>query len=154
VDQQPPADSTAPHRVSTSRRVSTPGSITIGRAPDNDVVVADVLASWHHAMLVQTNGGTEIRDAGTLNGTFVNGVRVEAAPLRERDVVTIGNIDLVFSGGTLAGRKQIDPATRTGGLQIQGATLTIAQGRTLLDNITFSARPGTLTAIIGPSGAG
>ena len=98
--------------------------------------------------------GLEIRDAGTINGTFVNGVRTEAAPLREGDVVTIGNLDLVFSGGTLVGRSETAAVARTGGLQVRGASLTIEQGRTLLDNIAFSARPGTLTAVIGPSGAG
>jgi ABC-type multidrug transport system ATPase subunit len=32
--------------------------------------------------------------------------------------------------------------------------LTIDGGQTLLDGVSFSARPGTLTAVIGPSGAG
>ena len=141
-------------KAQSRRRASVPGAITVGRTPDNDVVIADVLASRHHAMLVPTGGGMEIQDAGTLNGTFVNGVRIDAAPLHEGDVVTIGNVDVVFSAGTLVPRCQIDTASPTGGLQVQGATLTIEQGRTLLDNIAFSARPGTLTAVIGPSGAG
>jgi ABC transport system ATP-binding/permease protein len=128
--------------------------VTVGRAADNDVVVADVLASRHHAIVVPTSGGVEIQDAGTINGTFVDGVRVDAAPLHEGDVVTIGNLDLVYSGGTLVGRQQTGAAATTGGLQVRGATLTIEQNRTLLDNIAFSARPGTLTAVIGPSGAG
>ena len=149
-----PANPVTPQQAEPPRRGSAPGTITIGRTPDNDVMVADVLVSRHHAMLVPTDTGMEIRDAGTLNGTFVNSVRTEAAPLREGDVVTIGNVDLLFSGGTLVGRSQTDPAARTGGLQVQGATLTIEHDRTLLDNISFSARPGTLTAIIGPSGAG
>ena len=73
--------------------------MSVGRAADNDIVVADVLASRHHATIVPTDGVMEIRDAGTINGTFVNGVRIEAAPLHEGDVVTIGNLDLVFTGG-------------------------------------------------------
>ncbi len=144
----------APKSTPPRRQPTISGAMTVGRTPDNDIVVADVLASRHHAMLVPTDGTMEIRDAGTLNGTFVNGVRIEAAPLREGDVVTIGNLDLVFSAGTLVGRSKTETAPQTGGLQVQGATLTIEQGRTLLDNITFSARPGTLTAVIGPSGAG
>src|SRR4029077_673130 len=71
-----------------------PGSIKVGRAPDNDIVVPDVLASRHHATLVPVAGGTEIRDARSSNGTFVNGARVEAAVLHAGDVVTIGNVDL------------------------------------------------------------
>src|SRR5437764_3783345 len=39
-----------------------PGSIKIGRATDNDIVIPDVLASRHHATLVTTPSGTEILD--------------------------------------------------------------------------------------------
>jgi ABC transport system ATP-binding/permease protein len=147
------------------RTVQTPpGSIKIGRAPDNDIVVPDVLASRHHATLVPVPGGTEIRDARSSNGTFVNGARVGSAPLHDGDVVTIGNVDLVFSGRTLRRRNETAAATRTGGLEVHGVTLTIeaaAQGRghrshskTLLDDISLTAQAGTLTAVIGPSGAG
>jgi ABC-type multidrug transport system ATPase subunit len=131
-----------------------PGSIKIGRATDNDIVIPDVLASRHHATLVPTPGGTEIRDARSINGTFVNGSRVDSALLHDGDVVTIGNVDLVFSGGTLVRRTETEAATRTGGLDVHGVTWTIEGNKTLLDNISMAARPGTLTAVIGPSGAG
>jgi ABC-type multidrug transport system ATPase subunit len=130
------------------------GSLKIGRATDNDIVIPDVLASRHHATLVPTAGGAEIHDARSINGTFVNGVRVESAPLHDGDVVTIGNVDLVFSGGTLVRRTETEAATRTGGLEVHGVTWTIEGNKTLLDNISIAARPGTLTAVIGPSGAG
>jgi ABC-type multidrug transport system ATPase subunit/predicted component of type VI protein secretion system len=130
------------------------GSIKIGRATDNDIVIPDVLASRHHATLVPTATGTEIQDNRSINGTFVNGARVDSALLHEGDVVTIGNVDLVFTGGTLARRNETDVATRTGGLDVRGVTWTIENNKTLLDNISLTARPGTLTAVIGPSGAG
>ncbi|MGC2796108.1 MAG: ATP-binding cassette domain-containing protein, partial [Mycobacterium sp.] len=128
-----------------------PGSATIGRANDNDIVIQDVLASRHHAFLVQSPLGTEIRDARSVNGTFVNGVRVGSAVLNEGDVVTIGNIDLVYTDGTLV--RRTEAATRTGGLEVNGVHFKI-DGKELLDNISLTARPGTLTAIIGGSGAG
>jgi ABC-type multidrug transport system ATPase subunit len=130
------------------------GGVKIGRATDNDIVIPDVLASRHHATLIPGPSGTEIRDHKSINGTFVNGQRVDSAMLREGDVVTIGNIDLVFAGGTLARRNESAAATRTGGLDVYGVTWTIEGNKTLLDNISLAARPGTLTAIIGPSGAG
>jgi len=128
------------------------GSIRIGRATDNDIVIPDVLASRHHATLFPAQG--EIRDNRSINGTFVNGSRVDSARLREGDVVTIGNVDLVFAGGTLARRTEAGADTRTGGLEVFGATFTVEGNKTLLHNISMSARPGTLTAVIGPSGAG
>ncbi|WP_438287172.1 ATP-binding cassette domain-containing protein [Mycolicibacterium porcinum] len=130
------------------------GAVKIGRATDNDIVIPDVLASRHHATLIPLTGGTEIRDERSINGTFVNGARVDNAILHDGDVVTIGNVDLVFSGGTLVRRSETEADTRTGGLEVRGLTWTIEGNKTLLDNISVDARPGTLTAVIGPSGAG
>ncbi len=131
-----------------------PGSLKIGRATDNDIVIPDVLASRHHATLIPTPGGTEIADNRSINGTFVNGSRVTTALLNEGDVVTIGNVDLVFTGGSLVRRTETAAATGTGGLDVRAVTWTIENNKTLLDNISLTARPGTLTAVIGPSGAG
>ena len=130
-----------------------PGSLTVGRATDNDIVIPDVLASRHHATLIPTPGGTEIRDNRSINGTFVNGSRVDGALLNEGDVVTIGNVDLVFTGGTLTRRPE-EAVVATGGLDVRAVTWTIENNKTLLENISLTARPGTLTAVIGPSGAG
>lgn len=128
------------------------GAQTIGRSTDNDIVIQDVLASRHHAFLTQTPLGTEIRDAHSVNGTFVNGVRVGSALLTEGDVVTIGNVDLVFTRDTLV--RRTEAATRTGGLEVNAVCYTVDHGKQLLDHVSLTARPGTLTAIIGGSGAG
>ncbi|ORB73946.1 ABC transporter ATP-binding protein [Mycobacterium scrofulaceum] len=133
---------------------SAPGAIKIGRANDNDIVIPEVLASRHHATLIPTPQGTEIHDNRSINGTFVNGQRVDSAVLHDGDVVTIGNIDLVFAGGTLARRDESATATPTGGLDVRSVSWTIENDKTLLDDISLGAQPGTLTAVIGPSGAG
>jgi ABC-type multidrug transport system ATPase subunit len=143
-------------------RVSFPGpdsdrgpaaghAVSIGRALNNDIVVHDVLASRHHAFLTPTPTGAEIRDANSSNGTFVNGVRVGSAVLSDGDVVTIGNVDLVFHGGVLVRRQEA--ATRAGGLEVREVNFDI-DGKSLLERISLVARPGTLTALIGGSGAG
>ncbi len=137
----------------TKRPVTAPRPITIGRAPDNDIGVSDMLASRHHAKLVTTPSGVRIQDTRSINGTFVNGRRIKDAPLRENDVVTVGNVDLVFTGGTLVRRTA--PAATTGGLEVHSVGMTLKRGGvTLLDRVSFTARPGTLTAVIGPSGSG
>nr|WP_231989673.1 FHA domain-containing protein [Mycobacterium sp. 852002-51057_SCH5723018] len=134
-----------------SSAAGTVGAKTIGRAAENDIVVPDVLASRHHATLVPTPLGLEIRD-NSVNGTFVNGTRVGSAILTDDDVVTIGNVDLVYRDGTLIERG--DAATRTGGLEVRNVKYVVDNGKQLLDNISLTARPGTLTAVIGGSGAG
>ena len=70
--------------------------------------------------------------------------------LRDGDVVTIGNTDLLATGNTLVPQPA---ASRTSGLTAHGLALTV-DGRQLLQDVSFTAKPGTLTAVIGPSGAG
>ncbi len=123
----------------------------IGRAIDNDIVIYDVLASRYHAYLTPTPIGTQIRDADSINGTFVNGMRVGSAVLAEGDVITIGNVDLVFTDGVLV--RRTEAATSAGGLEVREVEFSV-NGKALLENISLTARPGTLTAIIGGSGAG
>src|SRR4051812_4044012 len=103
-------------RTRTGSHEIAPGSITLGRSTDNDIVIQDVLASRHHASLTLTPLGAEIRDEHSVNGTFVSGVRVGSAILPEGDSVPIGNVALVFPGGTLARRPAA--ASRTGGLEV------------------------------------
>jgi ABC-type multidrug transport system ATPase subunit len=128
------------------------GSLTVGRSPDNDIVVRDVLASRHHAIVHHVPSGLEIDDLGSANGTFVGGARVSRAQLTDGDVVTIGNTDFGVREGRLVPRRVVSPTA--GGLRVDGVGLTIEGGRRLLEDVTFTAQPGSLTAVIGPSGAG
>ncbi|MDT2005408.1 FHA domain-containing protein [Rhodococcus opacus] len=128
------------------------GSLTVGRAPDNDIVVRDVLASRKHAILHTGESGLEIEDLGSVNGTFVGGARVSRAPLSDGDVVTIGNTDLAVQDGRLGPRQAVPAAVD--GLFVNGVGLTIDSGRRLLEDVTLTVPPGSLTAVIGPSGAG
>ncbi|QTJ69841.1 FHA domain-containing protein [Rhodococcus sp. ZPP] len=128
------------------------GSVTVGRSPDSDLVVRDVLASRRHAVLHARKSGLEIEDLGSVNGTFVGGARVTRARLNDGDVVTIGNTDFSVEGDRLVPRRTTAPAVS--GLHVQGVGLTIEGGRRLLEEVDLIAGRGTLTAVIGPSGAG
>ena len=142
----PSAPTAAPHEETPA------GSLTVGRSPDNDIVVKDVLASRHHAIVHHVPSGLEIDDLGSVNGTFVGGARVSRAQLTDGDVVTIGNTDFGVRDGQLVPRRMVAPTA--GGLRVDGVGLTIEGGRRLLEDVTFTAQPGSLTAVIGPSGAG
>jgi ABC-type multidrug transport system ATPase subunit len=148
----PQPDDRPTTRLQRQDEPETVVSTRIGRAFGNDVVIPDMLASSHHATLVSTPRGMRIQDAGSANGTFVNGEAVKDAVLQDDDVVTIGNVDFVFTGNDLVRRSP--PATKTGGLEVHGVSVTIEGAVTLLDRISLTARPGTLTAVIGPSGSG
>jgi ABC transport system ATP-binding/permease protein len=127
------------------------GAAVIGRGLDSDIVISDVLASRSHAYLVSSPTGMEIHDAHSINGTFVNGTRILSAPLTDGDVVTIGNVDLVFNGEILL--RRAEAASRTGGLEVREVDFEVDRKR-LIQKVSLTARPGTLTALIGGSGAG
>jgi hypothetical protein len=69
---------------------------TIGRSPDCGIFLDDVTVSRRHAALVQRDSRWTIEDLGSLNGTFVNRRRVDAAPLEDGDEIQIGKYRLTF----------------------------------------------------------
>ncbi len=123
--------------------------VRIGRAPDSDIVLTDLLVSRRHAELRQTDAGYQVVDLGTRNGTYVNGHRITQAPLHSGDVVSAGHHQLQFDGVQL--REYVDNGRVS--LRADGLTVTI-DGRTLLREVSFELGDSSLLAVVGPSGAG
>jgi pSer/pThr/pTyr-binding forkhead associated (FHA) protein len=74
------------------------GEVTsVGRHEASDVLLDDVSVSRHHAVFTRTaSGRVTVRDLNSLNGTYVNGQRVEETTLRSADEIQIGKFKLVF----------------------------------------------------------
>ena len=98
--------------------------LSLGRAADNDVTFggeAFPSVSTHHALLeTAADGEVWVQDAGSRNGTFVNGERTERARLAPGDVVQLGPVGprfLVVSVEPLVETVFVDPKkVRAGGL--------------------------------------
>jgi pSer/pThr/pTyr-binding forkhead associated (FHA) protein len=73
-----------------------------GRHPDSDIVLDDVTVSRRHAEFRRDEDGRRFRviDAGSLNGTYVNRVPMDAAVLVSGDQVQLGKFRLVFLTST------------------------------------------------------
>jgi hypothetical protein len=69
---------------------------TAGRHPDSDIFLDDVTVSRRHAEFYREAGRFTVRDVGSLNGTYVNGSRIEEAELAANDEVQIGKFRLKF----------------------------------------------------------
>lgn len=75
-------------------------SLRAGRHPDSDIFLDDVTVSRRHVEIVRDAGqGFVVRDAGSLNGTYLNRVRIEEAVLNDGDELQIGKFRLVFVAG-------------------------------------------------------
>jgi hypothetical protein len=80
----------------SSRTLMVDGSpLTIGRAPDNKLVLADSRASRHHARLYGRRGALILTDLGSTNGSWVNDRRIDEMALGEGDQIRIGDTILV-----------------------------------------------------------
>ena len=70
---------------------------TIGRSPECDIFLDDVTVSRRHAVLAERDDGFTVEDLGSLNGTFLNRRRIEAAePLEDGDEIQVGKYRLIF----------------------------------------------------------
>ena len=70
--------------------------LTIGRLPDNIVIIDNPAVSGHHARVFSESGAVILEDLSSTNGTFVNGQHTTRRVLRSGDVVLIGKHQLVF----------------------------------------------------------
>jgi signal transduction histidine kinase len=72
-------------------------SLSIGRGNDQDIAVPDRKISSAHAVLEWREGRYFIRDLGSTNGTYVNGILISEKPLDLEDEILVGNTILVFT---------------------------------------------------------
>ncbi len=70
----------------------------IGRHPDSDIFLDDVTVSRRHAIVSRSEEGMLVEDNGSLNGTYVNGDRVDERVLVTGDELQIGRFKVLFVG--------------------------------------------------------
>lgn len=69
---------------------------TVGRHPDADIFLDDVTVSRRHAEFLRNEKAFEVKDLGSLNGTYFDGVRIESAVLADGAEVQVGKFRLTF----------------------------------------------------------
>ena len=125
--------------------------VSIGRAPDNMLVLRDPLISRHHTVLLRTQQGFLVRNLRSMNGIYVNGRMVHNQALfTPRDHLSLGRTTLIFEGNYLVS----EPIRQGATLDINHVSFMLKTGKKLLNNISFSVAKGELVAVVGPSGAG
>lgn len=77
-------------------------AVTIGRAPDNDLVLTSGQISSHHAVLFTDTTGVVVRDLQSTNGLWKDGRRVPEARLTPGEAVRLGDLELHLTPTTSA----------------------------------------------------
>ena len=135
----------------SSFRITSSG--TIGRAPDNTLVLDDPLISKHHARIDVSPNGLVVTDLGSTNGIYVEGQRVSQVQVTRPVLLGLGSTFIALSPDGLC---EVQVAGGAGG-ELVGKDLTFRVNNgslTLLDGISFSLPGNELLAVVGPSGAG
>ncbi len=81
-----------PHGTQEIQLSASGAPISLGRAPDNTVVISDPTVSSRHARLYLQGNQWYIQDLGSTNGTFVNNTRTTQYPVRIGDQIRLGAI--------------------------------------------------------------
>ncbi len=72
-------------------------TVSIGRAPGNDIVLTDRAVSQKHAAITVSDFGCTLKDVGSRYGTGLNGKKIAAEqPLKDGDEIIVGNTKLRF----------------------------------------------------------
>ena len=79
-----------------SRFLLDTDEVSAGRHPSSDIFLDDVTVSRKHVGFLRRESGFELVDQGSLNGTYVNGDRVDSARLNGGDAVRIGKFTFVY----------------------------------------------------------
>ncbi|MDP9001774.1 MAG: FHA domain-containing protein [Myxococcota bacterium] len=142
--------------------------VTIGRTPDNQIVVNHPQVSSKHAQIVKSGDQLFLEDRGSANGTFVRGQRLTPAQrvvVNSGEKVFIGPMPLVIHFGDKRVNVVVEDQANWAGkplYEIEAWDLYLevpdrddkTQMKVLLDHISFKALPGDMIALMGPSGAG
>ena len=124
--------------------------ISLGRHPDNTIVLNHPQVSAHHARLQQVQGGYHIVDVGSTNGVYVNALRVTNQMLKPGDEVRIGPFKLTYTG------TQLTQQDESNSVRIDAVHLKKLGNKqvVLLNDISIAIPPRKFVALVGGSGTG
>ena len=85
--------------------------ITIGRALDNMIRLADGTVSHHHAAFIVDGDDYKMRDLNSTNGTRINGLRILETRLHDGDQVRIGGVEMRYESAAKKSSEPLPPMT-------------------------------------------
>jgi len=112
-------------------------SMLIGRKVDCDIQIADGSVSGSHAVISkrEENGKTVyvIRDNDSTNGTRINNIPVTEQILKNSDLITFGNVEVLFDDGTEKSEAAVDFSQMTHTIDISNIDTNTSTSQTLVN---------------------
>ena len=122
------------------------GEISIGRAPDCDLVLPSLMVSRKHAILKKDQSGITLQDLNSTNGTFVNGMRIQGiVRIESSDQITIGPSNFFLKGGIVEPQYAI---------VAENIEKVYPGGYVGLNKMSIKVPTKEFVALMGPSGCG
>lgn len=123
--------------------------IRVGTKSDNEIVIKDDTVSRTHFQITQSKDGYLCQDAESLNGVFINGIRVKEAFVSEGSIIRIGSTELKFL--PMDETFEVVPSKKSRYANLIGGSMAMRKIYTIIDKIASS----DVTVIIeGESGTG
>ena len=129
--------------------------VTIGRDSANQIKLEHPTVSARHAEVRKVDGGFELFDLGSTNGTLITGQRIVRQRLQPRDRISLGAVQFVFDGSQMEQQSdgtQIRLTARE--LRVEAKDFKTGEALCLLDDVSLAIEPREFVGLLGPSGAG
>ena len=129
--------------------------VLIGRGEDCDIQLVSDRVSRHHCEVFCQDGQFFVRDLGSTNGTYVDGVRVSRAALRNGSVINVPAQVFAFTGGLLHYHVHKSGIS----VQLLNVCKTVQDRNTrqplnIVDGTSLEIEPNSFTVLVGGSGTG
>jgi ABC transport system ATP-binding/permease protein len=128
----------------------------IGRDPACTICLDYPQVSWHHARLIIAEGGFFLEDLASTNGTYLNGLRINACPVTERDTISISSFSF-----TLTPNNRIEKRDYRRDIRLAADNITVEvydkkarSAKKLLGGVSLTVYPSEFVGVMGPSGSG
>jgi len=132
-------------------RLAMQGNLLVGRDSSCDLWLPHPAVSHRHALIIRQDGEVSIRDQGSKNGTFVNGIRIDQVIVHDGDEIQIGPFRLAYDG-----RQQNLAGSRLMGHRLDAIHLIkqVKGGKKILNDVNLSILSSEFVALVGGSGTG
>lgn len=152
VQRSSSAKNTGDNNFSTTNileKFNSKNRLTVGRNPDCDVFLGHNSISRNHATIEKKGANSFVlTDLGSLNGTYVNGRRVNGSvKVSQNDTIIIGRFQLSLSG-------KVKDLTQEVAIRTERIVKQFENGKIGLHECSFEIPSKSLLAVMGPSGCG